>query len=480
MRKMLKKFQKTKSNRGYSLIVLVIAIVVIIILAAAAITSLTTSRQRTEMMNFIFDMNSMEEKVQSYYVQNGSLPTDTKQVINIEDLAARISNDTANDGDGNAFKSQLSEYDNENYYYIDVNRLGGVALREPKRSINGVDSGYIVNEGSLKVYVEKGVKYKQEGISGDQLYYTLTYNLVNGQESFKSQEEEIKIAGNPQTWVAQGELRVILPRQSEGFGDWKFKWDFGPKTAEELEELPARNSFNYGDKLIVKRNGVYSILAVSPQNEKTVLNINVTRIDDIAPTYKFIESGDKITLIDNETGLKNIQYKNLTQYKANVATAHIIETDHLDARQRNDFFLMDGSGDNLLIQLGSQITEYANRKKVLNDLIIAENNGWADEEAAYDAVDLDNDPELQRQRAERLAQHNDAILSLNNQLELLDKEYPYIADIDGNSDDSRLVLYFEDYGGNGSVVGNENSEFISTRIAAKSYNISLAPLGIND
>ena len=107
-------------NKAYSLIVLVIAIIVIIILAGVAISSLRTSRQRTEMMNFIFDMNSMEEKVQSYYAQNGSLPTVDKKNVDIEELSNRI---TANHQSGLSFKSQLSEYDNENYYYIDVNRL---------------------------------------------------------------------------------------------------------------------------------------------------------------------------------------------------------------------------------------------------------------------------------------------------------------------------------------------------------------------
>ena len=141
-----------------------------------------------------------------------------------------------------------------------------------------------------------------------------------------------------------------------------------------------------------------------------------------------------------------------------------------------DKVILDGSGDNLLIQLGSQIIEYANRKKVLNDLIIAENNGWADEEAAYDAVDLDNDPELQRQRAERLAQHNDAILSLNNQLELLDKEYPYIADIYGIDNNSKLVVYIEDYAGNATTVGTTDAEMLTTEMLCNSYGISLSPL----
>ncbi len=464
-------------NKGYSLIVLVIAIVVIIILASSAISSLRASRQRTDIMNFIFDMNSMEEKVQSYYVQNGTLPTADKAAVDVEQLARNI---TANGQDGTIFKSQLSQYDNENYYYIDINRMGGVALREPHRSINGVDNGYIVNEGSLKVYVEKGIDYQLEGSPDTQTYFTLTSNLVNGQDIYVFEDEEIQVLGNPKTWVAKGELRVVLPRRSLSQSDWdkwKFKWDFGPKTVGELEKLnSSKNSFNYGDKLIVKSNGVYSILAQSPTGDKTVINVNVTKVDDIAPDYGFRDSGERITVIDKETGIKGITFKTLSTYKSNISEATIIETTNFDARRKNDFYLMDGSGDNLLVVLGSQIVEYANKKKEINAKIIEENEKWDEELAEYEGITLDE--ALDEQRIQRLKQHNDIINSYNNELTQLDLDYPYIADVDGMTDESKLVIYVFDYAGNAIVIGDNENETLSTRVLAKSYNISLTPLGI--
>ena len=161
--------------------------------------------------------------------------------------------------------------------------------------------------------------------------------MVNGQESYSAQEEEIRIAGNPQTWVARGELRVVIPRQSltqSNWDEWLFRWDFGPKTVNELADLPEKNEFKYGEKLIVKSNGIYSILALEPvateTNETirkdgkifrpTVLNVNVTKIDNIAPSYNFEGSGDnkKLSIVDDETGLKLVSFKTLKHYNNNV------------------------------------------------------------------------------------------------------------------------------------------------------------------
>ncbi len=462
-----------QKNKGYSLIVLVIAIVVIVILSGVAISSLRTSRQKTAIQNFIFDMNSMEEKVKNYYVLNGSLPTSSKEAVNINEIANSVDFPAV-------FKSQLSQYDNDNYYYIDLNRLGGIALKEPYRGLNDTEHGYIVNEGSLKVYVKKGVSYQIDGSSQPEIYYTLTSNLVNGQEIYISQDEEIKVAGNPLTWTNKAELRVILPRRSDAVASdwnaWVFKWDFGPKPVEELRGLPTKNTFKYGDKLIVKSNGVYSIYCKEPGvgGKETVLNVNITKIDNIEPKYAFLENGNRISITDNETGIKSIKYKTLAQYKQNVLDAEEIETDNLDARTRNDFFLMDGSGDDLRMQLGAQIIDYATRTKEINQKIQQENEAWQIIQDAHAAEVSDEESNNQYQK--RRLEHNDTIALLNSQLLALVAQYPYIADINGTTDNSKLVLYAEDHAGNATTVGVNNLELITTKILADSYNISLAPL----
>lgn len=486
----MKNFKSLKnSKKGYSLIVLIVAIIVIIILASVAISSLSNSRQKNDIRNLIYDLNTVEEKVQAYFVQNNSLPTSSKNEddvkVDIDELIVEVENRGDYD-----LRSQLSQYDNDNYYYIDLSRLEKLSLKDPYRSYTDGKCGYIVNEGSLKVYVEKGVSYKVDNSQNPIFYHTLTSNLVNGQELYLSQDEEIKVLNNPLTWVNQAELRVVLPRKSlneSDFENWTFRWDYGSKTAEELENLPAEKyGFKYGNKLLVKRNGIYSILVKSyPDGKPTVLMVNVDKIDDIQPKYNFTDDDNKVTFIDNETGIKNIYYKNLTTYQNSVTGAHETQTiEDLEARTKIDYYLVGGEGNNLIMELGSQIIYYADQVRQIQTKITEENNTWEELDEYYRRVAEESglDADSTRQWREREDEHNDIIASYNNDLNLLNKKYPYLYSIDGLGDatqgitpeDSRLVVYVEDYAGNGTVVGD--SEMLTTRILANSYNISLEPL----
>ena len=490
---MRKNYSLKSGKKGYSLIVLIIAIIVIIILASVAISSLSNSRQKNDIRNFIYDLNSVEEKVQAYYIQNNSLPTSSKNEADIKvDINALIDNAELN-GDYD-FRSQLSQYDNDNYYYIDLSRLDRLSLKDPYRSNTSGKCGYIVNEGSLKVYVEKGVSYKVDNTQNPIFYHTLTSNLVNGQEVYLSQDEEIKVLNNPLTWVNQAELRIVLPRKSLSTSDltnWTFRWDYGTKTAEELEQLPENKyGFKYGNKLLVKRNGIYSILVKSPEGESTVLRVNVDKVDDIAPKYSFASDGNTVTFIDNETGIRNVYYKKLSTYQTNFSNATDTQTPiDLEARNKIDYYQIGGNGFNLIMELGAQIIEYANRVKEIKEKVSEENIAWKEIDDYYKNIAEVSSGESEgidedsiRQWREREKEHNDIIASYNNELNLLNKQYPYLYDIDGNGDnsqgitaeDSRLVVFIEDYAENGTVVGDD--EKITTRMLANSYNISLEPL----
>ena len=482
-----------KNNSGYSIIVLVIAIIVILILSGVTISALRTSRERTDIMNFIFDLGAIEDRVQTYYLENGTLPTSSKVALDIDKVAEDIGKAYSNDPEEqikekNNFLSQLSQYDNGNYYIVDLSQLKGLSLRESFRGYesfkneNNEDNGFIVNEGSLKIYVEKGVKYKITGDKEGQIYYTLNSRLTNGQESYVSQDEDIIVTGNPQAWVKEAELRVVLPKQSltqADWEDWTFKWDFGPKTIEELraiDESDFNRNFKYSEKLIVKSNGIYSIYAKNPDNgRETLRNVSVTKIDDINPVYEFLDGGDRINAYDNETGVKEIKFKTLQEYKANVnqamseaATGGDI---HGDARNKVDYYLMDGKGYDLLYELEGLITIYLNEK---SKIITSKENEIIDYERWVEENPVDGVVVLQSEADSKLAAHEAYLAEYDRQLAELNKKYSYLYDIYGSTDASRLVLYVEDYAGNATVIGDE--DFISTEIVSKSYNISLKNL----
>ena len=307
------------------------------------------------------------------------------------------------------------------------------------------------------------------------------------------QDEEMLVVGNPVTWTEKANLRLVLPRKNlESTGDtswanWIFKWDFGPKTAEELEKIPstdnARN-FEYGDILSVKSNGIYSIYVRDPENNVTVLNVNVTKIDDVSPIYKFSNSdiGLQIQAIDNETGIKHVKYKTLKNYNDNVLSAEDNTPEDLAGRTNVDYYLLDGKGKDLVYDLAAEIDSYKIQKTTIIKAIEDENN-------RYSRWLTENDMDLytEEEKDTEASAHNDMILDLNNQLTALYEKYPYLHDIYGTTENSRLVMYIEDYAGNATVVGEKGfytgntgvtgqQYFLSTEILAKSYNISVEGL----
>lgn len=460
-----------RAKKGYSMVVLVVAITVILILASSTISVLKISREKTAITNFIFDITTVEEEVQDFYISTGTLPTQT-----LENIDMNILKDSAQ-----GILSQLSPYDNENYYYIDLTQLGTISLKDSERE-------YIVNEGSLKVYVKNGVEYSNfEDDESKIKYYTLTSNLVKGLEQYVRQDEEVLVVGNPVTWSKQANLRVVLPRQSldfpsgdpntnaETWKDWLFKWDFGPKTEIEMAAIPndsgdARN-FEYGDILKAKSNGIYSIYVKDPEGQVTLINVNVNKIDDIKPEYRFLtEYGEtRVDVIDNETGIKQIRYKTLANYKNNVQQAETDDPDNLEGRTALDYYLIDGEGSDLLYTLPAEIENYINIKRTLETTKNEENARYSRWVSETDFALLTPE-EIEREES----RHDDYVADLDRQLTELKERYPYLNDIYGGSDDSRLVIYIEDYAGNAAVVGE--NDFISTEILGKSYNISLEEL----
>jgi len=451
-----------KAKKGYSMVVLVIAITVILILATSVISVLQVSREKTEITNFIFDLTTVEEEVKNFYTRTGTLPVKTFDKIDMV-----ILNQTSK-----GILAQLNIYDNENYYYIDLSQLGTLTVKDSERK-------YIVNEGSLRVYVEEGTEYASTDNEETKTeYFTLTPELITGLDRYERQEEEMLVIGNPVSWTERAKLRLVLPTQSLGatgensWENWTFKWDFGPKTVVEMAAIPEDGSaknFSYGDILTVKSNGIYTIYAKDDQGEEHIINVNVTKIDDKKPIYRFNNETDDtiLEIIDNETGIKSIKYKTLANYQNNVLEANKSTSEDLQGRTSIDFYLLDGVGKDLIYDLPSEISFF----KTQRDLIL---QSIADEEERLNKLRDENKDNMSITGAEEEERLLDSIEDFNRQLEALRDEYPYIEDLEGKSINSKLVMYVEDYAGNTIVFGE--TDLISTEILANSYNIDLTGL----
>ncbi len=462
--------RKGQNNKGYSMIVLVIALVIILILAAASISQLSMSRSKTQMMNFIYDLNAIQDKVVDYYIEKGTLPTKDGSELDINNVSTYIGDDQEE------LRFQLSTYDDSNYYFIDFSQLGALSLKN-YNGIHDVDDDiytkkFFVNGGSLKVYVLSGIEYKSENDSIARKYFTLTPDIVTGQDTYEFQEEEIVIVGNPLSWVTEAKLRVVLPRRDLSRTDWDrwtFKWDHGPKNLEEMKRIPdsdPRRSFDYGDPLLAKNNGLYTVYVKDSTGKESLININVTKIDDINPKYEFYNENTNMIIKDDETGVKEIMYKTLETYNNNKAEAEA--GDDYESRTIVDFYLMDGKGKDVVNDLENEITEFVNAKKKLLADIENENGDysrWISEHPIDGIVVTQEDVDNASQA------HINAITNLNQQLTELNEKYPYLADLEGTSAKSQLAIYVEDFAGNSIVIGEIGQ--ISTELIADSFNISL-------
>lgn len=448
------------------MIVLVIAITVILIIATTTISMLLISRNQNDMINFIYDITTVEELVQDFYSRTGTLPTKTREPIDMEEL-----NETSK-----GILSQLDIYDDNHYYWIDLGQLGTVSLRDTER-------GYFVNEGSLKVYVQKGTEYQIESADTPTTYYTLTTDIVEGLDPYWKQEEDALVVGNPLNWVEQANLRLVLPRrdleqEAEDFSwdDWTFKWDFGPKTEVELAAIPEddeNRNFKYGDTLLVKSNGIYSIYIENPDGEITTLDVNVTKVDDRSPTYRFLtkDTGTELELTDQETGIKRILYKTLAEYQSNLEQAERDHAGDLEGRTEIDFYLLNGEGKDFMATFQADYQTFRTNLQTIQVAIDDENYRYEEWEVETDFSVLSPE-EIQKSEDE----HDEYIMDLTRQLLELYQEYPYFVDIYGKSTSSRLVLYVEDEAGNATVIGLEDANALSADVLARSYNVDIEQL----
>lgn len=409
-------------KKGYSLIVLVIAIAVILILSSVSITMLKTSRDTIDSSDFIYDITTIEEMVKQYYANAGTLPV--------------VSYDPETIPSG--MEAQLDLLDNENYYKLDLGRIGNISIKDPER-------GYIINEQTLRVYCTTPLNYK-----GNQ-YYTTTAELMGKEVNYQEQDEKIAVVGNPLSWSPNARMRVVIPRKAlegkneagiseEFWENWTFKWDFGPKTLEYMRTLEKEdNEFRYGDTLVVKTNGVYTIYVKDVDEEETLLNVVVTKVDDIKPVYSIHEG--LIDIVDNETGIKNIFYKTKTQYDKNLK--HAEDVNETEGRDELDFYLLDGKGGNLIEDMSLEVTNYNSRYELIQ-------KQKEEEQIRYNLMSAE-------QQVIAMAEHEQIMNELNNAEQMLKQDYPYFADKNADTEEGKMVLYVEDYAGNATVIGYDST-----------------------
>lgn len=426
-------------KKGYSLIVLIIAIAVILILSSVSITTLKTSREKIASSDFIYDITTVEEMIKQYYAETGTLPSISDDPIFENAIPAGM-------------KSQLDLLDNENYYEVDLGKIGNISIVDRNRE-------YIVNEQTLRVYCRNPLTYSNTD------YYTVTNELMGIENHYEEQYEELTIVGNPVAWSARGRLRLVVPRKAldakaegesteEFWSNWTFWWDFGPKSIEDIKASPTSKRFEYGDTLVVKTNGVYTIYVKDTEGKETLVNVVVTKVDDIFPQYTLDDS--TIDIIDDETGIDGIYYKTKAEYEENRVYAESIGEGVAQGRTELDFYLMNGKGSNLILDMPLDVQEYNAKYLSIKEQRINEN-------IRFESLSTE-------EQENNLFEHETFLNELNVAEATLKAQYPYLADIYAATEEGQIVLFVEDEAGNAIVIG-EDSEVVSFNVLTNKYGL---------
>ena len=177
--------KNTKNKAGIAMVTLIITIVVAIVLAAAGIVAINDSITDATTTAFANDLNTIEDQVKMYYLQNDEFPVleeeevlsqnEVINLVNVEEKKKVFEEELTLNGDNN------ENGDLGAFYKIDISKLNvEKTIRGMKKEGNEADV-YVVSYPSMNVYYLEGLKVKGN------YYFSLSSKIV---EYVKVEENE--------------------------------------------------------------------------------------------------------------------------------------------------------------------------------------------------------------------------------------------------------------------------------------------------
>lgn len=151
--------KKMKSEQGIALITLAITVLLLVIITSTLAINAYTSFQLSNLTKLQSDVETLNDRVAAYFVNNGKLPTYREEKMTKSELRSILNDMYSNDG--------------ENYYVIDLNQLDNLTLNygQSYRASSSKDK-YIINEETHVVYYLQGINYEGKE------YHTVGTNSV--------------------------------------------------------------------------------------------------------------------------------------------------------------------------------------------------------------------------------------------------------------------------------------------------------------
>lgn len=346
-----------KEKGGISLIVLVITIIVAIILTGVVVAELSSSSSSGLKSQFAVDISNIEDNIDIYYLQNGTLPVSLDTTyMSQDDILALSSNDTSK---RNILLEQIEEkndkYDdgaNGKYYIVDLEKIGITKSKYGTKKY-GANDVYVVSE-NRNVYYLRGIEIDKK------VYYTLTSDLTL---STKVEEKDvqdtninvsrIKVKKDTNTWTNKMgiNLSTSLGTQEELYIDisniGKKKISFLKKGDISLKIDSLRDYLKSDLETVIEGLTSDEITRFEslPNNEKIIrfLIMNNTKIIDSVeiklenydviipeytmPTINYEEQKNTVIfdVNDKTSGIKQVKYMYLEKYNIDNEKENLID-----------------------------------------------------------------------------------------------------------------------------------------------------------
>lgn len=326
----MKKKAIMKNKKGISLIVLVITIIVAIILAEAGLTVLNSNLIESKKNNFVYEIVTIEDAVNSYYILNNVLPVDDNNGINASEVIERAKDVKKYDENKvvSYLQSEIDNSDDKNALFYKIN------MEKLEVESGTTDEIYYVSFPNLNVYNLKGKK-----IDG-QIYFSKV-NMIKGNVNSENKSKiEVKqngislnIAYHNGILTNKLGIKIEINKESNVDIALKYKNEEGNYIEntkqtisgtlfefDTIEELNTDYETQFSDTTIVGFNKASekSIEVRITDRDGNVLateTLDVSNYDPVRPTVEYIRTDEYtnmsvvgINLIENRE-IRNLKYQ---------------------------------------------------------------------------------------------------------------------------------------------------------------------------
>lgn len=276
--------KKLKNSDGITLVSLVVTIVIMLILTMSINMSMTTTTELKKYNAIKEDIIALTEEVKLYYLKNEKLPVYEETTLNKLPIPA------------NALEHDVNPNDNENYYYIDINKLSNLDLNRGEgnktKNFNTKDI-YVVNEKSMTVY------YLDGAVLDGKKHYTIVDDFVGGVFA--------------EEYYSKTDLPIISVVTFESNGKDKTKATNGDKVTLKIL---ANYEFTKNPTVIINGNAVTTNWNGTIGQAEYIIPADTTTLnnnDEITFSISDYEVGEKVGAEIKTTtfGEKVYYYKNL-------------------------------------------------------------------------------------------------------------------------------------------------------------------------